>query len=92
MWFPFLYIREHFVTLRNLFKLLSFIWILIRVVLQGQLPVSLFQFFLGGIGSDPQNIIVSGLSPFSTAGERAEANVGFVSAEPQQEHQTLFLL
>lgn len=41
-------------------RLLSFIWILIRVVLQGQFPVSLFQFFLGGIGFDPQNIIVSG--------------------------------
>ena len=47
--------------MRNLFKLCAFMWTLIRVVLQGQFPVNLFQFFLGGIGFDPQNIIVSGL-------------------------------
>ncbi|XP_063080496.1 dnaJ homolog subfamily A member 1-like [Cavia porcellus] len=53
-------IRENFVSLRNLFKLFSFIWILIRVVLQSQFPISLFEFFLGGVGFDPQNIILSG--------------------------------
>ena len=76
IWFPFLCIREHFISLRNPFKRLTFIWILIRVVLQGQFPVSLFQFFLGGIGFDPQDIIGSGFfSPFSPASWQADASV-----------------
>lgn len=30
------------------------------MLLQGQFPIRLFQFFLSGTGSDPHNIIVSG--------------------------------
>lgn len=85
-------IRENLIRLRNLLKLFSFIWSLIRLVLQCQFPVSLFQFFLSSHWVGPPKLSSMWfLSPFTTGWSgRMGRSVQLPTAQVSASHQAFW--